>query len=499
MNTPNETLESMQPGSRMPVASSGGKRSLPPEPMKRTRKAFEQMGKMRAPARPLFERFFDRLLPALPDSQNMSWGDEADWARLQQEPLRARRLLRIMSFVVLLLLGWSAFAELDEVTRGEGQVIPSSREQIITAVDPGTIKIISVREGQVVEPGQLLLEFTKDRAGAGLSATQSERRRLMARVARLQALIEHKPLVIPEEVLKEAPDVVAQEQSYYDSSISEYDTQLVIAQQQLEQRKQELNEARAIHDQAVHGLRLSREKLQMYKDPNMKDVVSRADLLTAEQDVAKFEGDRNAAAAKINRTTEAVNEAQKKIDEVDVNKRNQWGKELSEASVQLGKLDEAVKVDEDKVQQTDIRSPMRGTVKRLLVNTVGTWVQSGKELVEIVPLDDELLFKAKVKPKDIAFLRKGLPATVKITAYDFSIHGGLEGTLEGIGANTVTDEKGNMFYEIMVSTKKNNLGKDKPITPGMVAEIDVLTGKKTVLAYILKPVLKAKANAMTER
>ena len=469
------------------------------EHMRHTRKAFEQVGKIKAPARPLFDRFFDRLLPALPDSHELDWGGQADWARLQQEPLRARRLLRIIVVVVILLLTWAGFAPLDEVTRGEGKVIPSSQVQIIQAVDPGQVEEILVREGQEVMPRQLLLRIDKSRFESELGAADAERLSLLARVMRLQALTDGREFVMPEEVLELRPDLAAQELALYQYSLTEADAQISIFRQQLTQREQELREVEALQTQATNGLRLAREELKKNEPLLRSGAVSEVEIIRLKQNVEKFDGDRNQAIERVGRARAAIDEAHSKIQEVELNKRNLWRKELSEASARLASVTAGTGVSQDKVKHAEVRSPVRGTVNRLLVNTVGGVVRPGQELVEIVPLDDELLLEAKIKPRDIGFLHPGLPARVKITAYDFAIYGGLDGTLEHISADTVTDEKGNAFYVIKVRTDKPTLGDNKPITPGMVAQVDVLTGKKTVLSYLLKPVLRAKANAMTER
>ena len=173
--------------------------------------------------------------------------------------------------------------------------------------------------------------------------------------------------------------------------------------------------------------------------------------------------------------------------------------ELSETLARLSALSEGGRALEDKVAKAEIKSPVRGTVKRLLINTVGGVVQPGREVVEIVPLDDALIIEAQITPKDIAFLRPGLEAMIKFTAYDFTIYGGLKADLESIGADSVVDEKGNAFFIVRLRTRESSLGEGLPIIPGMVAQVDILTGKKTVLAYLLKPVLRAKANALSER
>jgi adhesin transport system membrane fusion protein len=205
------------------------------------------------------------------------------------------------------------------------------------------------------------------------------------------------------------------------------------------------------------------------------------------------------ASAQIARSQAAIAEATRKVQEVELNFRNEARKELAETQAKLNALTEGNVGLADKVKHSDIRSPVRGTVKRLLTNTVGGVVQPGKDVVEVVPLEDNLLLEAKVLPKDIAFLRPGQKAIVKFTAYDFSIYGGLEATLENIGADSITDERGNTFYTVKVRTSKSSLGDNLPVIPGMVAEVDIVTGQKSILAYLLKPVLKAKQAAFTER
>jgi adhesin transport system membrane fusion protein len=218
-----------------------------------------------------------------------------------------------------------------------------------------------------------------------------------------------------------------------------------------------------------------------------------------ERDAARLRGDRDQAAAQIQRVQSAILEAQRRIEDVQLSNRNQMSAELSETMSKLSSMTQGGRALEDKVKHAEVTSPMRGIVKRLLINTVGGVVMPGKELVEIVPLNDALIVEAQVNPKDIAFLRPGQKAIVKFTAYDFAIYGGLQAEVINIGADTVLDEKGNAFYLVRVRTDKSKLGEKLPILPGMMAQVDILIGKKTVLSYLMKPVIRAKSNALTER
>ncbi len=448
---------------------------------------------------PLVEKVLGRL-PDREAEEAADFATDADHAILRQEPLRARVLLRSIAIVAAVFILWAAVAQLDEVTRGEGKVIPSRQVQVLQSIDGGLVSEILVKEGDVVQPEQLLVKIDETRFVSSVKENRAQYLALVAKAARLKALSEGKPFVAPEEVAKEEPDIVAQERQLYEAKKAEIDAALSIARQQLAQRQQELNEAQARRAQAAQGYELTSRELSVTRPLINSGAISEVELLRLERDVSRYRGERDMASAQITRAQAAIGEAQRKIEEVELNLRNEAGKELSETTAKLNSLSEGSVALSDRVKQSSIRSPVKGTVKRLLVNTVGGVVQPGKDVIEIVPLEDALLLEARIQPKDIAFLRPGQPAVVKFTAYDFSVYGGLDGTLEHIGADTVTDEKGNSFYVVRVRTTQSGFRDAKlPIIPGMVAEVDILTGKKSVLAYLLKPVLKAKSVAMTER
>ena len=322
---------------------------------------------------------------------------------------------------------------------------------------------------------------------------------LVAKAARLRALAEGTAFELPAQVLKEDPRTAEEEKRLYESRRSELEASLSIARQQLAQRQQELVEVRAKHEQANKGHELAARELSVTKPLISSGAVSEVELLRLERDVSRFRGERDMAAAQISRLQSAINEAGRKIEEVGLTFRNESGKELAETMAKLNSLAEGGVGLADKVSRSVLRSPVKGTVKRLLINTVGGVVQPGKDVVEIVPLEDTLLLEARVLPRDIAFLHPGQKAVVKFTAYDFAIYGGLDGKLEHIGADTVIDDKGNAFYVVRVRTHQSTLGSNLPIIPGMVAEVDIVTGEKSVLSYLLKPVLRAKSRALSER
>ncbi|WP_114972223.1 HlyD family type I secretion periplasmic adaptor subunit [Rhodoferax ferrireducens] len=447
--------------------------------------------------------WIDRVLNALAGKQKDLDGDfdaNADWAIAEQTPGGARMLVWLSVAVVFILLLWAGFAVLDEVTRGEGKVIPSRQIQILQSMDGGIVSEILVREGQSVKIGELLLKVDPTRMVSSLRENRSQYLALLAKAARLKALADGARFAPPQDVVNEAPEIVAQERSLYESRRAELDATIGVARQQSLQRSQELISVRARREQASQSYSLTARELEMTRPLVKTGAVSDVELLRLERDVARYRGERDSANSDIPRLESAVAEANRKMQEVDLTFRNIARSELSETNAKLSALSEGSTALVDRVKQTDIRSPVNGTVKQLKVNTVGGVVQPGKDLIEVVPSDDALLLEARVLPRDIAFLRPGQKALVKFTAYDYAIYGGLEATLEHISADSVLDEKGNAFFLVRVRTLSSSIGPQKfPIIPGMVAEVDILTGKKSVLAYLLKPILRAKAKAMTER
>jgi adhesin transport system membrane fusion protein len=442
--------------------------------------------------------FFERWAEATKSTED-DFIEDADRVILEQEPLRARILLRALFASFLIFVLWAGLVDIDEITKGDGKVIPSQQLQVLQSLDGGIVSKILVNEGDTVSAGQVLLQVDSTRFEASVKENRSEYLSLSAKAARLQAITEGKPFTPPADVAAEDPTTVAQERQLYLTATNEMQTQISIARQELEQRQQELSEAIAKQAQSSTAYESSLKELTVTKPLLNSGAVSEMDVLRLQRDVDRYRSERDIAATQISRVRAAVSEASHKIQEVELNFRNNASKELSDTNAKLNSLTQTSAGLSDKVKQSSIRSPVRGLVKRLLVNTVGGVVQPGRDIVEIVPLDGKLILEAKVQPRDIAFLRQGQKATVKFTAYDFSIYGGLDATLELIGADSVTDDHGNTYYTVRVSTNKTMLANNLPIIPGMVAEVDIITGRKSILSYLLKPVLRAKQSAMTER
>ena len=427
--------------------------------------------------------------------------DEADAVMAAKSLLRARAIVRTAVLVLVLSVVWAALAQVDEVARGDGRVIPSKQLQIIQSLDGGVVSEILVREGQVVDAGQLLLKIDETRATSGVRESAAQAFALKARQARLKSLAEGGAFVPPTPRAGDAEElrIVDEERNLYQNRLSQMDALVSIGRQQLAQRQQELSEARARRSSAERTQDITQQELAKTRPLLASGAVSEVDVLRLDRDLSRARGESEQAGAQIAKVQAAIGEAQRKIQEVELNFRNEARRELSEVLGRLNALNEGAVALVDKVDKSQVKSPVRGRVQRLMANTVGGVLQPGKDIVEIVPLDDALVLEARVSPRDIAFIHPGQDATVKFTAYDFSIYGGLEAKVENISPDTVIDERGNAFYMVKVRTAQPSFNDKAPIIPGMTAEVDILTGKKSVLSYLLKPVLRAKAYALKER
>lgn len=432
-------------------------------------------------------------------SHIMDWYAEADWAKTHEQPLRARFLLYLSLAVFVVLILWASVAEVDEIARGEGKVVPSSQLQVIQSLDGGVVEDIYVKEGQSVNVGDVLIRVDSTRFTSSLAENQAQIFALTVKAHRLEALTQNKPFILPKELAGGDASIIAQEMNLYNSTLSEILAQTSVSDQQIVQREQELREARAKLEQAQRSLDLTEQELRVTEPLVGTGAVSEVEILRLRRDVSRLKGERNQTNAQISRIQSAIQEAERKKQEVRLNFSNKLSTELSDTLGKLSALNATNTGFADKVVKADLKSPVRGTVKRLLMNTVGGVIQPGKDIIEIVPTDDTLLLEAKIRPQDIAFLHPGQKAIVKLTAYDFTIYGTLEGSVENIGADTVINEKEEAFYIVRVRTKSASLGDNLPIIPGMVAQVDIMTGKKTILAYLMKPILRAKANALSER
>ncbi len=420
---------------------------------------------------------------------------------------RGRRfayLLTIMIFVFFVVMGaWSQFAMLDEVTRGEGKVIPSSKTQVIQNLEGGILADILVREGDIVEEGAILVRIDNTAAKASYEDIRGQYLALKATEARLDAELNQADEVsFPEEAKQGAAAEVAGQKRLFNARRRQLNAQISVLDSQARQRSQEIEELISRRNQLERSLKLAKEELGITQPLVEKGVLPKLDLIRMQRQVADLEGEIRTIKKGIPRLTTAFEEAMQRVEEMVLTTRAEVSDELNRVRTELSSLSQTLFAGEDRVTRTEVRSLVRGTVKELKYNTIGGVISPGADIIEIVPLDDTLLVEAEVRPADIAFLRPGQMATIKVSAYDFSVYGGLKARLETISADTIKDENGESFYRVYLRTDVNVIkhqGAELPIIPGMTATAEILTGKKTVLDYLMKPILKARDRALKER
>jgi adhesin transport system membrane fusion protein len=412
-------------------------------------------------------------------------------------------LISIMAAVLMVLfLVWAHFTVLDEVTRGTGQVIPSQRVQVIQNLEGGILQEILVQENQIVSKGDILVRIDNALAASQYRDASIKAMEHEAAIFRLNAEASGKELVFPKEFDAIDPQILSGQRSIYQARQQQLETEVKVLELQYNQRQQEVTEMQSQKQQLERSLSLARQQRDAVKPLVDQGIYPRTDYLSIERDISMLQGNIDALRLGIPRAQQAVEEAENRIAQRRAEYRTQSLDELNRRRLELKSLKELMAAGADRVTRTDVRSPVRGTVKQLKLTTVGGVVRPGESIMEIVPLDDTLLIEARIRPADIAFLHPGQKAMIKITAYDFAIFGGLDGVVEAISADTIQEEKGDSFYKVKLRTQTNSLsyrGESLPIIPGMTASVEVLTGKKSVLAYLMKPILRMKQNALRER
>ena len=411
-------------------------------------------------------------------------------------------ILLFTAIFMVVALTWAAFAKLDEVTRGEGKVIPSARIQVVQNLEGGILSEILVNEGDIVEKDQPILRLDDIRFSSSYRETRSKYLTLLARSSRFNAEANNKPVVIPEIVWNENAQLARNEIALFNSRASALKANINILKQQEVQTKQELAEHKAQENKLARSYVLVKQELDMSAPLEAEGAIAEVEILRLKRSVNDLRGELEATRLAVPRLRSAYEEIKSKIADIEIGFRTEARTKLNEIEAELSSIEETLRGQEDRVNRTLITSPVKGTVKQILVTTIGGVVKPGMDLVEIVPFEGNLLVEAHVRPADIAFLRPDQDAQVKLTAYDYAIYGGLPAKLEHISADTITDENGESFYLIKVRTKRNYLGNERQplkIIPGMTAVVDILTGEKSVLDYLLKPVLRARDKAMRER
>ncbi len=409
----------------------------------------------------------------------------------------SRKLVALSAVSMVVLLLWAAIAPLDEITRGMGRVVPSSKAQLVQAAAPSTITSILVRPGQMVQKGQVLARLDDSQSESALGQLKAENDRLAARAARLE-----------QEGTGEGAECAAGTACDEENRLSQVRRAAAQSRESalaaaVEQRRRDLSEGSATVASLQNSVRLAQDQVNMLAPLAAKGIVPKTELLSAQRELVDLQGRLSAARQGVARAQAAISEASAQLRQAQFDFRQQALSERSEVATKLAVNDETIKGAAARLERNELRAPATGYVNDVKVTTVGGFVNAGETLMQVVPVGEKLLVEARVAPKDIAFIKVGDPANVKVTAYDFAIYGGLTGKVRTISADSIYDEaEKQAYYSVMVETDRSFLvknGRRLPIMPGMICDVEIVTGSKSVLAYLLKPVLRAFDEAMTER
>ncbi|RWB79176.1 MAG: HlyD family type I secretion periplasmic adaptor subunit [Mesorhizobium sp.] len=427
-------------------------------------------------------------------------------AREDRPPLFASASVYIVGALFVCFTGWASFAEVDEIARGDGKVIPASKTQVIQASEPGVVQEIAVQIGQTVKKNDLIIRLDNSGNTSSLGEEKAKARALQARIARLQ--FEQSGNVegafpCPAEIQTIAPEICDNEQKLLVARRDNFEVKLSVLKSRLDQREKELDEATANSDRLAKSLAVTDQEAALVEPMVKKGLMARTEQIRVEREQTDLHGQLALAGETIKKTQAAITEAQLQVNELGLQLQQEALSDLTQALADLSVVDETIRGATDKVARTDIRSPVDGIVNTLDVNTLGAFVQPGAVVAGIVPTSETLLVEARVSPRDVAFIQPNQEALIKVTAYDFSIFGGIEGKVSNITADSLVDQKtGEPYYQVRVATEKSTLtrnGKTYSIIPGMICSVDIKTGRKTILNYLLKPINKARQEAMSER
>lgn len=454
-------------------------------------------------------------------TQDLEMVDDVYGAMMTDAPNSHRLIIWTLTSLAICFFVWAFFAELDQVTTGMGKVIPSSQIQVIQSLDGGIMQDMYVQEGMIVKKGQALVRIDATRFRSDFAQQEQEVYSLQANVKRLetelnsivitdmtsnwreQVKITKLPLIFSDELTALEPELIKRQQEEYSGRLDSLSNQLEILARQIQQRQQETQELASKIKTFTRSYQLVSRELSLTRPLADKGIVPEVELLKLERTVNDIQGELATLRLLRPKVKASQDEAILKRREAVFTFAADTRTELSDLQTKLSRMSEAQVGAQDKVNKAEIVSPVNGTIKSIHINTLGGVVQPGVDIIEIVPSEDQLLIETKIIPKDIAFLHPGLPAVVKVTAYDFTRYGGLDGIVEHISADTSQDEEGNSFYLVKVRTELSSLTRDDgtqmPIIPGMLTSVDVITGQRSILEYILNPILRAKDTALRER
>lgn len=422
-------------------------------------------------------------------------------AVVQRSPKHLMMVVIIMVALVFTAIAWMNWAEIDVVVRGNGKVVPSRQVQVVQSLEGGVVSDILVQEGDLVKAGQAMLKLSDVAFSSSFEENRLLYSELQARSIRLEAEAngsDFNASMIREEI---DPTVLESEKSLFESNRQQLSETLSIFGEQIRQHESALEEAQSKVRRLKKSLALLKQEIEIKKPLAENRIISEIEYLQLQQREAEAEGELDIASISIPRLRSAIEEAKGKLEQSRLDFRNKAKLELNETLAELSRVAETQTALEDRVTRTTLRSPVDGVVKRLHANTIGGVVSPGNKVLEVVPLGDSLLVEVQIKPADIASIDVGQKTRLKFSAYDFAIHGGVAGEVVFVSADTITNDEGESYYIVRVLPEQiylDETNKRMEIKVGMTSEADIITSKKTILEYLLKPINRGLQKALTE-
>ncbi len=423
-------------------------------------------------------------------------------AVLEQSPKKFRLILWFWIVTVIALITWAYFAKIDEIVRGEGKVIPQSQNKMIQNLEGGIIEEILVKEGDIVKKDQILIRIDNQKSIADYESTKLKALELNAKIMRLKAEINDENFVVNESENKDLQQYLNLEKSLYDINKNKLENETMVLKEQLIQKENDLSSANSSLNYLSSEYSLIQEEIRIAAPLVEQKIRSNTDFLKLKREANNIGKELSGVRISINKIKSSIEEARNKLHDVKDEFKKLAQEELNKSTGEMERINASIYSLKDKVKRTNVYSPDEGIIQKIFFNTIGGVIKPGDNLVEVVPTGENLLIETKIKPSDIAFIHYNQDAKVKFTAYDYAIYGGLDGKVIKISADTEMDEDKKSFYKLQIQASNNHLeknGKEFPIIPGMVVNVDILTGKKSILDYILKPILRAKQYTFTEK
>ncbi|WP_320034395.1 HlyD family type I secretion periplasmic adaptor subunit [Halarcobacter sp.] len=451
------------------------------------------------------EAFFNDNIPKIKKDLNkhdLEYMQSLSSALIHNRPQKLHWVLVAFTVTILFFIIWASFAQIDEIARGQGKVVPSGQNQILQNLEGGVVSEILIKEGDFVKKDQVLLKISNEKSSSSLSSNKIKILYLKAQIKRLEAELSNEMFEYETTDNDNLNVFLENEKELYLSNMKQLNSKIQILKEQLKQKQSELKDARQRIKHQKFSVEAIEKEVKMTEPMVKKGIRAEVDFLKLQREFSDSKQKLQSVIYSVNKIKSEIVEIEKKIEEASEIHKVKTQEKLNEITTSLKDLEANTVASIDQVSRAIIKSPLNGIVQALHVNTIGGAIKPAQDLIEIVPTDYNLIIEVKILPSDIAFIYQGQKAVVKFSAYDFSIYGGLDGQVINISPDTITEKDDKTYYLVRIKTEKNYIGKDAKkmkIIPGMVADVDIITGKKTILDYILKPILKTKQYTFTER